>query len=138
MTDSASTNLAVVHAFNAAMAQFDYDAALALIADDCQYQNMPDPGKVMVGPTGVRAALQPFFGLTIANELVTLRAAESGHLVFLERLDRHQLPDGRWVELPVTGVYEVVNGKIKLYRDYFNAQTLYAQWPELLGGRQAG
>jgi limonene-1,2-epoxide hydrolase len=48
--------------------------------------------------------------------------------VFLERLDRHHLKD-RWVELPVTGVFEVRDGRITYWRDYFDAQTILGQWP---------
>lgn len=138
MTNISGGNIAIVAAFNAAIEKCDYDLAFSYMAADCRYQNMPDPAKVMLGPAAARAALEPFFSLTLANELVILRAAEAGAAVFMERLDRHQLKDQRWVELPVTGVYEVSDGKITAYRDYFNAQTLYAQWPELLAGRQGG
>jgi limonene-1,2-epoxide hydrolase len=54
----------------------------------------------------------------------TLR--DAGPVVFMERLDRH-LFGSKWVELPVTGVFEVKDGKIVFYRDYFDAQVLTAQ-----------
>ena len=50
----------------------------------------------------------------------------AGPVVFMERLDRH-LFGTKWVELPVTGVFEVRDGKIVFYRDYFDAQVLTAQ-----------
>jgi limonene-1,2-epoxide hydrolase len=46
----------------------------------------------------------------------------------MERLDRHRLND-KWVELPVTGVFEVKHGLITYWRDYFDAATILAQWP---------
>lgn len=128
MSNALKSPLAVVEAFMAAMARKDYDAALAHVAADCDYENMPI-GKVQ-GHAGVRGVLEPFFDQTIENEFLVLRKAVAGPVVFLERLDRHRLAD-RWVELPVSGVFEVRDGKIAVWRDYFDAATLMTRWPEL-------
>lgn len=118
----------VVKAFFDAMAIKDYDNGLVHIAQDCEYQNMPmSMGKVK-GPAGVRAVLEPFFAPTLENEFVILRQLAEGPVVMMERLDRHRLADG-WVELPVTGVFEVHNGRITLWRDYFDAVTITSVWP---------
>lgn len=82
------------------------------------------------GPAGVHAVLEPFFAPTLENEFVILRSVSEGPVVFTERLDRHRLEKG-WIELPVTGVWEVRAGKITLWRDYFDAATLVRAWPEL-------
>lgn len=118
--------MAVVTAFMAAMAVKDYDTALRYVAPGCEYDNVP-MGKVY-GPEGVRAVLEPFFAPTIENEFIVLRSAVAGPLVFLERLDRHLLDTG-WVELPVTGVFEIHDGLITLYRDYFDLNTIMSKWP---------
>ena len=118
--------LETVRSFMKLMEPLDYDNALTLIAETCEYTNMP-MGTV-TGPAGVRAVLEPFFAPTIANEFKVLREAVAGHIVFLERLDRHQLTTG-WVELPVTGVYEVHDGKITLWHDYFDLNTIMSKWP---------
>jgi limonene-1,2-epoxide hydrolase len=115
-----------VHAFLKAMAVLDYDSALTLIADTCEYENMP-MGKV-VGPAGVRSVLEPFFLPTLENEFRILREMTSGKSVMVERLDRHRLANG-WVELPVMGVFEVENGLITLWRDYFDLATIMGKWP---------
>lgn len=115
-----------VHAFLNAVAAFDYDAAMTLIAEDCQYENMP-LGKA-VGPAGVRGVMEPFFSPTLENEFLILRELTNGRMVFTERLDRHRLATG-WVELPVTGVWEVENGQIKVWREYFDAATILSKWP---------
>jgi limonene-1,2-epoxide hydrolase len=60
--------------------------------------------------------------------------AVDGSVVFIERTDRHRLANG-WVELPVTGVWEVQDGRITLWRDYFDVLTLQQAWPVSLGGR---
>jgi limonene-1,2-epoxide hydrolase len=127
MSASPSSPLDVVHQFMKMMERLDYDSALKLISDDCAYTNPPPLGTV-TGPAGVRAVLEPFFAPTLENEFQVLREAASGSTVFLERLDRHRLAD-KWVELPVTGVYEVRDGQIHVWRDYFDAATILSQWP---------
>jgi len=119
--------LEIVTGFMKAMEAMDYDAGLRLIAADCEYTNPPPIGTVR-GPAGVRAVLEPFFAPALENDFQVLRSATDGAVVILERLDRHRLPD-KWVELPVTGVYEVRDGLIVYWRDYFDAPTILSQWP---------
>lgn len=121
-----ATPAETVRAFLKAMEVLDYDSALTLIADTCEYENMP-MGKV-VGPAGVRSVLEPFFAPTLENEFRILRKLTSGKTVMAERLDRHRLETG-WVELPVMGVFEVENGLITLWRDYFDLATITGKWP---------
>lgn len=115
-----------VKAFLDVMMAKNYDKGLALVAGDVEYDNVPI-GKA-AGPEGIRAVLEPFFGPTITNEYKVLRELSDGGTVILERLDRHLLESG-WVELPVTGIFEVRDGKITLWRDYFDAATLMSKWP---------
>ena len=129
MTETSAQPLAVVTAFLKAMETLDFDRALPLVADDCEYTNLPMT--TVRGPDGVRAVLEPFFAPTIANEFKILRQVEAGGTVFIERLDRHQLGPERWAELPVTGVFEVRDGQIAVWRDYFDLATLFREWPEL-------
>ncbi len=118
--------LETVRAFLNALTAFDYDAAMTLVAEDCEYENMPI-GKV-TGPAGVRGVLEPFFSPTLENEFRVLRELTNGKTVFTERLDCHRLETG-WVELPITGVWEVENGLITTWREYFDAATLLSKWP---------
>lgn len=122
-----NTPTEVVRSFLKAMEALDYPTATALVALDCTYINPPPIGTV-TGPEGVRAVLEPFFAPTIENEFRILREAADGPVVICERLDRHRLSD-KWVELPVTGVFEVHNGQITYWRDYFDAATILSQWP---------
>jgi len=119
--------LDTVKAFMKAMEPLDYDTALRHVAEACEYTNPPPIGTV-TGPAGVRAVLEPFFAPTLENEFRILRELASGPVVMLERLDRHRLAD-KWVELPVTGVFEVHDGLITYWRDYFDAATILSQWP---------
>jgi limonene-1,2-epoxide hydrolase len=117
----------VARKFLKLMEPLNYDEALKLVSDDCDYINPPPLGAVR-GPAGVRAVLEPFFGPTVENEFRVLREAANGPVVVLERLDRHLFGD-KWVELPVTGVFEIHDGKITYWRDYFDAATILSQLP---------
>jgi limonene-1,2-epoxide hydrolase len=121
------TPIEIVKAFNTAMEQKDFDTALQYVSEDCEYTNIPM--STVRGPAGIRAVLEPFFAPTIENRFLILREAAVGPVVFLERLDRHLLSTG-WVELPVVGVYEVHNGLITVYRDYFDLATIMSKWPK--------
>ena len=109
-----------VDAFLTAFAAMDFDTALRHLADDCEYTNIP-MGTVR-GHAGVREVLVPFFAPIHENEFVRLRTAANGPVVFIERLDRHRLDHG-WRELPVNSVFEVHDGLITVWRDYFDLMT---------------
>lgn len=119
----------IVTNFLKAMEQSDYASALQLVAPDCDYVNPPPFGAVK-GPAGIRAVLEPFFAPVLENKFEIKRVASDGDAVFVERLDRHRL-ENKWVELPVTGVFEVRNGLIIYWRDYFDVATIMSEWPPM-------
>jgi limonene-1,2-epoxide hydrolase len=120
MEEATTEELETVEAFLAAFAVMDFDRALKFLADDVEYTNIPL--LTVRGHAGVREVLGPFFEPIHENEFVILRKAATGAVVFLERLDRHLLDHG-WRELPVNSVFEVHDGKITVWRDYFDLGT---------------
>jgi limonene-1,2-epoxide hydrolase len=120
----------VVEAFITAFEAMDFDAALSFIAPDCEYTNVPMG--TATGPEGVRSVLEPFFAPIDENDFVIHRKAVEGKVVFYERLDRHRLGEA-WRELPVVGVFEVEEGLITVWREYFDLATaakIHAQAPQ--------
>ncbi len=107
----------IVDAFLEAFVAMDFDTALTHLSDDCEYTNIP-MGTVR-GHAGVREVLEPFFAPIHENEFIILRSAEAGPIVFRERLDRHRLDHG-WRDLPVNSAFEVHDGLITVWRDYFD------------------
>jgi limonene-1,2-epoxide hydrolase len=120
MTGTPNSPTEVVQAFLDAFVAMDLDTALTFIADDCEYTNIP-MGTVR-GPAGVKEVLEPFSAPIHENEFIILRQATVGQVVFMERLDRHRLDHG-WRELPVNSVFEVEDGRITVWRDYFDLGT---------------
>jgi limonene-1,2-epoxide hydrolase len=118
--------LEVVHAFMAAAAVRDYDAAMELLTDDVEYQNMMLPA--VHGKAAVRETLEALLALCTDSEWVTHRELASGDLVMNERTDRFEM-GGTWVDLPVAGVFELRDGRIALWRDYFDLPTIMNAMP---------
>src|SRR5258708_15083429 len=118
------TPLETVHAFMAAAAVRDYETAVGLLADDVEYQNMPLPP--VHGRQAVKDTLEMLLAAAESSEWVVEREVADGDLVMNERNDRF-LIDGRWLELPVAGIFVVRDGRIALWRDYFDLETIMKQ-----------
>jgi limonene-1,2-epoxide hydrolase len=112
--------LTVVRGFLAAFEAMNFDVALTHLADDVEYTNVPISS--VRGHAGVREVLEPFLAPIRENEFIILREAADGPVVFIERLDRHRLDHG-WRDLPVNSVFEVHDGRITVWRDYFDLTT---------------
>ena len=114
----------VVGAFIAALERRDVDSALAFVAEDVVYDNVP-VGSV-TGPDAVRAALAGAIGGSERVQWVIHHQVDRGDVVMNERLDRF-LVDGRWIEVPVAGLFVLRDGRIALWRDYFDLETYRRQ-----------
>ena len=111
------TNEEIVNTFMARVSAMDLDGALELVADDVEYDNVP-MGPVH-GPDGIRSVYAQLEGTVDKMEWIIHRQVASGDLVLNERTDRFGSGD-KWADLPVAGVFEVHDGKITLWRDYFD------------------
>ena len=121
------TPLETVNAFLRAAAARDYDTALELLAEDVEYQNMMLPP--VHGHEQVRETLEALLALCTASEWVVHREVAQDGLVMNERTDRFEM-GGSWTDLPVAGVFEVRDGRITLWRDYFDLQTVMSAMPQ--------
>lgn len=120
----------IVDAFIAAIERKDLDAALAHAASDIEYDNVPMP--TVHGHDGVRSFLEPLISGVDEVVFEVHRQLVDGGVVMNERTDKFRVGK-TWIELPVTGVFEVRDGTIALWRDYFDLQTLNEQIAALGG-----
>lgn len=88
--------------------------------EDGVYHNMP-AGPVK-GREQVEQFIRGFAGGWTETEWEILNLAEVGDVVIAERIDRTRAGDKR-VDLPCTGVFEMRDGKIACWRDYFDLST---------------
>jgi len=96
----------------------DLDTIMSCFTDDAVYHNVPVPP--IVGRAGILAIFQGFLSAFETLTLETVRIAAEDNLVFAERIDHFLLRNGKRFDLPVNGVFEIENGKIKRFSDYFN------------------
>jgi limonene-1,2-epoxide hydrolase len=122
MTDS--DPLDVVTRFCAAWSTGDLDALMAFFTDDAVYHNIPvDP---VTGTEAIRATIEGFTAGVEAIEFQVRNIAAHGEVVLTERVDVFTLP-GRTISLPVMGTFEVRDGRIAAWRDYFDMNQFMSQ-----------
>jgi limonene-1,2-epoxide hydrolase len=108
-------------------ARGDIDALVGYFTDDAVYHNIPvDP---VVGRDAIRSTIQMFTGGVERIEFRVRNIAADGDVVLTERLDVFVLP-GTTIQLPVMGTFEVRDGKIAAWRDYFDLNQYMAQLPK--------
>jgi limonene-1,2-epoxide hydrolase len=114
----------VVRDFCAAWSKLDLDELAGYFTADAVYHNIPmDP---VVGPDAIRAFIEGFTGPVERVEFEITHLASDGDLVLTERVDSFVTAD-RSAALPVMGAFELRDGKIAAWRDYFDmAQAMSA------------
>ncbi|MCU0669508.1 MAG: nuclear transport factor 2 family protein [Myxococcota bacterium] len=120
-----SANAALVRDLIDAFNANDVDRVLGFFAADAVYHNMPV--QPVTGTAAIRAVLVGFMGMASEIDWVLRNLAETQEgVVLTERLDRF-LVRGRWIELPVMGAFEVRDGRITAWRDYFDMKQFQDQ-----------
>jgi len=119
---------AVVRAFLASLELLDVERAVGHVADDVVYQNVSLP--TIRGRDALRKALTAFGRAATSFQAVNHRLAAEGPVVLTERTDVIEVGRLR-VSFWVCGTFEVHDGKITLWRDYFD-------WASVTGGLLRG
>ena len=118
-----ATPTEIVESFIDAWNRMDWEAVIDALAEDVIYHNIP-----MEKLEGKQAATAFITGMQPEGvDWETLSIAETGNKVLTERIDRFDLAGGKKIDLPVMGTFEIENGKIKAWRDYFDLQTFMSQ-----------
>jgi limonene-1,2-epoxide hydrolase len=124
----AMNEIETVKSFLDALAAADIDGALSLVSDDVVYQNVPLPPAR--GRRAFEKQMRAFARFTDGFEVTTHNIAANGPIVLTERTDAFIVRGAR-AEFWVCGTFEVRDGRIVLWRDYFDwlavsARTLMA------------
>ena len=93
----------------------------AFFADNAVYHNIPltpVTGREAIAKT-IASFIRPGAPGIESIEFRVLNIAANGPIVMTERVDVFTLP-GKSFELPVMGTFEVKDGKIEAWRDYFD------------------
>lgn len=113
-------NVEIITEFIKAWSRLDASELADYFTEDGTYYNMP------AQPVQGREHLEKFIGGFLANWTKTdwdiLNILGDGDVVIAERLDRTLAGDIA-IDLPCCGVFEMKDGKIKVWRDYFDMAT---------------
>jgi limonene-1,2-epoxide hydrolase len=110
--------------------RIDFEAVAAFCSDDCRYEDVPvGDAATAIGPAAIIEKLVG--GLGNLDALVTTihEIVEEGDTVLVERTEVWHHPTGERASLPVMAVFKFRNGKIELWRDYWDMPTLIGQQP---------
>jgi limonene-1,2-epoxide hydrolase len=114
MTD----NVEIVRDFIAAWSRLDADELAGYFTEDGTYYNMP--AQPVSGRENVRNFIKGFAGGWAVTQWDVLNIVGKGDVVIAERVDRTKTKNGKSVDLPCCGVFEMERGRIKVWRDYFD------------------
>jgi limonene-1,2-epoxide hydrolase len=100
----------------------DPDELAGYFTEDAVYHNIP------MAPVQGREAIKEFIaGFTAGFDGIDFqvhRQVSDGNVVMNERTDVMHRKDGGEIPLPVAGVFEVIDGRIAAWRDYFDLATV--------------
>jgi limonene-1,2-epoxide hydrolase len=121
--DAGSDSEKIARSFIASWTTKPIDEIVAHLDENVVFTNVPDP-KPIKGRNDAKAFLEPFFRKdplivpftfkTDVKHLVT-----DGSDVMLDRVDTFVIAGKTW-EIPVATYFEVKNGKITVWKDYFD------------------
>ena len=114
------TNEEIVRHFVEAWSRLDPAELSSYFAEDGIYHNMP--ARPVVGRANIEKMIARFIASWTHTEWELLNLLSAGNLVVAERLDRTKAGE-KGVDLPCTGVFEMEDQKIKIWRDYFDMAT---------------
>jgi limonene-1,2-epoxide hydrolase len=114
------SNEDIVREFIKTWSTLDADRITTFFTDDGVYHNMP------MAPVSGRARLRAFIAGFVKNWSATeweiIHLVSAGPIVIAERMDRTKA-GGKTIDLPCCGVFELQDGKIRVWRDYFDMGT---------------
>jgi limonene-1,2-epoxide hydrolase len=113
-------NVSIIREFIDAWSSLDAERLAGYFTDDGTYHNMP--AQAVSGRENVEKFIAGFLATWTETQWDVLNIVGDGDLVIAERLDRTKTTAGD-VDLPCVGVFEMEDGRIKVWRDYFDLGT---------------
>ena len=124
MANENESPIEIVRRFCAVWSNGDTDEVDEFFTDDAVYHNIPmDP---ITGRDTIKSFIAGFAGGAEQIDFRVRNIVADGDVVLTERVDVFVMPNGK-VELPVMGAFEVRDGKIAAWRDYFDLKQFMDQ-----------
>lgn len=107
----------IVRAEIAAWGRNDVDEVMSHFAQDAAFDIGPSYPRLK-GRDAIHKMMKAFFDRGTCVDLEIRHLAVDGNVVMMERHD-HWIVDGKQTSWPVMGAYQVQDGKITAWREYF-------------------
>ena len=114
------SNEAIVRDFISAWQRLNPSELAGYFSEDGVYHNMPSAA--VVGRDNIEQFIAGFISQWESTDWEVINLLADGDSVMVERLDKTVVA-GSPVNLPCFGYFELSDGKIKLWRDYFDLAT---------------
>ncbi len=123
-------NRRLIERFWSDLYERDYDKVGSYFAEDGLYEDVPAPDRGAVGPKAVAARLR--IGLEPVERYVhhQHRMVAEGDAVVTEHTEDWHFHSGEVVSLPFVSIHVVKDGRIVLWRDYWDMNTLMSGAPK--------
>ncbi len=127
---STEANRRLVEQMWNALYRKDFDGVAACIAPDGHYEDVPAPDAGATGPENVVKRLRIGLDPVVRFEHEIHRTLAEGDDVLIEHTETWHFETGETVTNHFVTVHVVRDGKIALWRDYWDLGTLMAQAPQ--------
>ena len=122
-------NKARAQAFWEALYRRDWDRVASFFAADGHYEDVPAPDPGATGPENVVKRLRIGFDPIERHEHELIRMVAEGDTVVTEHAETWHWHTGESVRLPFVSIHVFADGRIVLWRDYWDLQTLMGAAP---------
>lgn len=126
---SAVTAGDVVKGMWQALSQRDWDAIKTFLSADCLYVDMPIPALSARGPDDIVKRLRVLLERLVGYQHHDGLLVSNGSNVAYEHSETWTFPSGQQGTLKLVTVHEVVDGKVTVWKDYWDMATLMSFTP---------
>lgn len=113
-------NSKIIREFVESWSSLDARRLTDYFAPNGSYHNMPmEP---VIGHENIHSFIERFLTTWTATDWEIRNLIAAGDVVIVERIDKTETTEGN-VDLPCVGVFEMEDGKIRVWRDYFDMAT---------------
>jgi limonene-1,2-epoxide hydrolase len=107
----------------------DYEKIGSYFTDDAWYRDVPAPDNGAIGPKQIVKRIRIGHEPVERFDHEVLNMVANGDVVITEHHEIWHFHTGESVTLPFCSVQQIENGKIKVWRDYWNLDTLLSSAP---------
>ena len=108
----------------------DWDGLAEQLHDEAHYEDVPAPDAAATGPANIIKRLRIGLDPVVRHEHVVHKTVAEGDSVIVEHTETWHFETGEKIVNPFTTIHELRDGKVSLWRDYWDIGNLMAQAPK--------